>query len=241
MRRLAALCMLTLLGRLLDRGRALAAVAILAQQPDVAVAHPRFGDSEPHEWDSGAPWNYAVHGTDVSKYQTSVDWQPAKASGISFAFIKATEGGDRVDDYFDEHWRATKAAGIPRARLSFLLFLPPAAEQARWFIQNVPNDRSALPPVLDMEWNPQSPTCKLRPAAGNRAQRDEHLPDDRREALRQEADHLHLDRLLRRQRPVDLPRLSLLAALGRRPSATRSTAATPSPSGSTPEQASCRA
>ncbi len=111
------------------------------------------------------PWNYAVHGTDVSKYQTSVDWPTAKASGISFAFIKATEGGDRFDEYFNEHWARTKAAGIPRAAYHFFYFCTPAATQARWFIANVPVDRSAMPPVLDMEWNPKSPTCKLRPDA----------------------------------------------------------------------------
>lgn len=131
----------------------------------VTVRAPRFADSKPHDWDSGAPWTYAVHGTDVSKYQTSVDWDAAKASGISFAFIKATEGGDRVDDYFDEHWRRTRNAGIPRAAYHFFYFCRPAVEQAQWFIQNVPKDQSAMPPVLDMEWNPQSPTCKLRPDA----------------------------------------------------------------------------
>lgn len=129
----------------------------------VAVTHPRFEDTDPHEWESGAPWTYPVHGTDVSKYQTSVDWHRARASGVSFAFIKATEGGDRVDDYFDEHWRMTKAAGVPRAAYHFFYFCRPAAEQAAWFIRNVPKERSALPPVLDMEWNPQSPTCKKRP------------------------------------------------------------------------------
>ena len=131
----------------------------------VVVRAPRFADSNPHEWDSGAPWNYAVHGTDVSKYQTSVDWPKARANGVSFAFIKATEGGDRVDDMFAEHWRSTKAAGVPRAAYHFYYFCRPAAEQARWFIENVPNERSSMPPVLDMEWNPQSPTCKLRPPA----------------------------------------------------------------------------
>ncbi|KQZ81358.1 glycoside hydrolase [Mesorhizobium sp. Root157] len=125
---------------------------------------PRFQDSDPHKWESAAPWHYAVHGTDVSKYQTSIDWRQAKASGISFAFIKATEGGDRIDDYFDDHWRGTKLAGVPRAAYHFYYFCRPAAEQARWFIQNVPNDRSAMPPVLDMEWNPLSPTCRLRPS-----------------------------------------------------------------------------
>lgn len=139
--------------------------ASTARTTSVAVSHPRFEDSDPHEWDSGAPWTYAVHGTDVSKYQTSVDWHKARASGVSFAFIKATEGGDRIDAYFDEHWSKTKAAGVPRAAYHFFYFCRPAAEQARWFIQNVPNERSAMPPVLDMEWNPDSPTCKKRPDA----------------------------------------------------------------------------
>jgi lysozyme len=128
-----------------------------------AARAPRFEDSKPHEWTGGAPWTYDVHGTDVSKYQASIDWPKARASGISFAFIKATEGGDRFDEYFDEHWSGTKAAGIPRAGYHFYYFCTPAAKQARWFIAHVPNDPSALPPVLDMEWNPHSPTCRLRP------------------------------------------------------------------------------
>ena len=93
----------------------------------VAVSHPRFSDSDPHKWEGGAPWTYAVHGTDVSKYQRSVDWRQAKASGVSFAFIKATEGGDRIDDYFDEHWRATRAAGIPRAALTSIFLMSACA------------------------------------------------------------------------------------------------------------------
>ncbi|TIO48677.1 MAG: glycoside hydrolase, partial [Mesorhizobium sp.] len=112
MRRLAAILMLTLLSAC-STVDDLSPLAPSSQT--VALRAPRFEDSKPHEWDSGAPWNYAVHGTDVSKYQTSVDWPTAKASGISFAFIKATEGGDRFDDYFNEHWARTKAVGIPRA------------------------------------------------------------------------------------------------------------------------------
>jgi lysozyme len=128
-----------------------------------ALLNPRFGDNDPHEWTSRTPFQYAVHGTDVSKYQRSVDWGTARASGISFAFIKATEGGDRVDDKFQEHWQGARAAGISRGAYHFYYFCRPAAEQARWYIANVPRDPSSLPAVLDMEWNPSSPTCKLRP------------------------------------------------------------------------------
>ena len=48
-----------------------------------------------------------------------------RPAGISFAFIKATEGGDRVDDNFAEHWQRAKAGRRAAQRLSFLLFLPP--------------------------------------------------------------------------------------------------------------------
>jgi lysozyme len=170
MRRLAALLMLGLLAAcnttdgLSPDGSSTMAGATPAIGT-IAVRYPRFGDSDPHDWTGRAPWQNIVHGADVSKYQTDVDWRQARANGISFVFIKATEGGDRVDDKFAQHWRETRAAGLPRAAYHFYYFCRTAAEQARWFIQNVPNDRSAMPPVVDMEWNPQSPTCKLRPDA----------------------------------------------------------------------------
>ena len=184
----------------------------------VSVKNPRFSDTDPHEWESGAPWHYAVHGTDVSKYQTSIDWHKAKASGVSFAFIKATEGGDRIDSYFDEHWRRTKAAGVPRSAYHFYYFCRPAAEQARWFIENVPNDRSALPPVLDMEWNPDSPTCKLRPAPATvRSEMKTFLSIVEKHYGKKPIIYTSVD-FFDDNDLVGFPRLPLLAALGGRSS-----------------------
>lgn len=135
-----------------------------AFRPTARQSHaPRFADRDPHPWRDRAPWTYAVHGTDVSKYQGTVDWRTVRSSGVAFAFVKATEGGDRLDGSFAENWRGARAAGIPRGAYHFFYFCRPAAEQAAWFIANVPRDPAALPPVLDMEWNPASPTCRLRP------------------------------------------------------------------------------
>lgn len=163
LRGLGALALLALSACSVADGLAPMSTASTAGTASVAVTYPRFEDTDPHEWDSGAPWTYAVHGTDVSKYQNSVDWQKARSNGISFAFIKATEGGDRIDDSFNEHWSRTKAAGVPRAAYHFFYFCRPASEQAAWYIRNVPKERSAMPPVLDVEWNPDSPTCRKRP------------------------------------------------------------------------------
>jgi lysozyme len=130
---------------------------------ELAGGTPRFGDRDPHQWKPPTPWSYPVHGTDVAKYQNAVDWRKLRRQGIAFAFIKATEGGDRVDDRFDDNWGGARREGIPRGAYHFFYFCRPAIEQAQWFISHVPVERSALPPVLDMEWNPASPTCKLRP------------------------------------------------------------------------------
>jgi lysozyme len=131
----------------------------------VATTAPRFLDHEPHDWTERTPWHYPVHGVDVSKWQGAIDWPRVRASGASFAFIKATEGGDHLDERFAGNWAAARAAGMPRGAYHFYYFCRPAAEQAAWFIRHVPRERGALPPVLDMEWNHQSRACPYRPDA----------------------------------------------------------------------------
>jgi lysozyme len=109
------------------------------------------------------PDDHPIKGIDVAKYQGSVDWASVRDAGASFAYVKATEGGDRIDDRFAENWAGAKAAGLPRGAYHFYYFCRTGAEQAAWFIQNVPVDPQALPMVLDMEWNHLSPSCKRRP------------------------------------------------------------------------------
>jgi len=128
----------------------------------LAVTNPQFGDHDPVEWESYRPEQYPVHGIDVSKWQGNIDWRKAKRGGVAFAFIKATEGGDHLDSKFRENWDGAGQAGVPRGAYHFFYFCRPAAEQARWFMRNVPKDPKSLPPVLDMEWNGKS-ECKYRP------------------------------------------------------------------------------
>lgn len=127
----------------------------------------KFADTDPHEWRGRSPRAYQVHGIDVSRWQGEIDWHEVRRSGIGFAFIKATEGGDVADPLFDNHWTGARQAGVPRAAYHYYYFCRPAEEQARWFIRNVPKDAGALPHVLDMEWTPHSKTCTIRPEGGH--------------------------------------------------------------------------
>lgn len=129
----------------------------------VATA-PQFGDDKPHPWAGPAPWHYAVHGIDVSRYQGRIDWDAVRTSGIRFAYLKATEGGDFLDPSFAANWEGARRAGMKRGAYHYYYFCRSAREQALWFTHNVPTERASLPPVLDMEWTPESRTCRLRPA-----------------------------------------------------------------------------
>jgi lysozyme len=120
--------------------------------------YPAKGDAKPHAGVQTAH-TYPVHGIDISKWQGPVDWASVKAAGTQFAFIKATEGGDHVDERFLENWWGAKRAGVPRGAYHFTFWCRPAHEQAEWFKRHVPPDPDALPPVLDLEWNGHSRLC----------------------------------------------------------------------------------
>ncbi|MGV6849395.1 MAG: glycoside hydrolase family 25 protein [Marinibacterium sp.] len=125
----------------------------------------RFRDYDPHPWQGHSPEDFAVHGIDVARYQGDIDWRRVKGAGVAFAYVKATEGGDILDPEFKTNWRNAARAGVPRGAYHYFYFCRPAAEQAQWFIRHVPRDPNALPPVLDMEWNHTSPTCRKRPSS----------------------------------------------------------------------------
>ncbi len=129
------------------------------------VTVAQFGDRRPVDWTGRTPQSYPVHGIDVARFQDSLNWGAARLGGVNFAFIKATEGGDLLDPMFDDHWQGAGNAGVARGAYHFYYFCTTPQVQARWFIANVPKTAGMLPPVLDMEWNPFSPTCTLRPPA----------------------------------------------------------------------------
>ncbi|OOY11809.1 glycoside hydrolase [Thioclava marina] len=125
----------------------------------------RFGDTDPHGWEGLTPASLPVHGIDAARYQGEIDWHRARGAGVSFAWLKATEGGDHSDPGFRVNAALARGAGVPVGAYHFYYFCRSPEEQARWYIRNVPRRAGDLPPVLDIEWNHTSPSCRRRPAA----------------------------------------------------------------------------
>ena len=64
-----------------------------------------------------------------------------------------------LDQRFQANWTGAKAAGIPHGAYHFVYWCRPPLEEINYFEQNAPVEDDALPPVLDVEATPTSPTC----------------------------------------------------------------------------------
>jgi GH25 family lysozyme M1 (1,4-beta-N-acetylmuramidase) len=91
-----------------------------------------------------------VVGIDISKW-TKVQWARLDRSFVAFAFIKATEGTNKLDPEFEKNWSGAKAAGIIRGAYHYFHPDQDAAAQATYFLQHVRLANGDLPPVLDIE------------------------------------------------------------------------------------------
>jgi lysozyme len=104
---------------------------------------------------------YPIHGMDVSHYENTIPWDQVKTEGLSFAYIKSTEGGDYVDPDFQTNWQGAAGAGMAEGAYHFYNFCKTGAEQAANFIKTVPRTAGALPMVIDLE---ESADCTTWPA-----------------------------------------------------------------------------
>ena len=55
---------------------------------------------------------FPIRGIDVSHHQGHIDWKKLAAQDVSFAYIKATEGEDFLDEDFKYNWSSAEDAGI---------------------------------------------------------------------------------------------------------------------------------
>lgn len=95
--------------------------------------------------------NGATEGIDVSHHNGVVDWSKVKASGIAFAYVKASEGVDDPDAMFAQHWQALAQQKIARGAYHFFVTEDDPAEQARLFLSQFQPKAGDLRPAIDIE------------------------------------------------------------------------------------------
>ena len=103
------------------------------------------------------PDGFEVRGIDVSRYQEHIDWTRLRNANINglpirFAFIKATEGTDLIDPYFNENFYQARQNDILRGAYHFFSFDSGAESQAANFTGQVMPYERMLPPAVDIEY-----------------------------------------------------------------------------------------
>ncbi|EMD40164.1 glycoside hydrolase family 25 protein [Gelatoporia subvermispora B] len=102
-------------------------------------------------------------GIDISNFQPSVDFTTVKDNGVSFVYIKATEGTDFIDPDFSSHYEGATNAGLIRGGYHFAHpDESSGATQANYFIAHGggwSGDGITLPGALDIEYNPDGAEC----------------------------------------------------------------------------------
>ena len=117
---------------------------------------------------------FPIQGIDVSAHQGEIYWDFINNKRWSFAYIKATEGGDFKDPRFQENWNNSRKSGLKRGAYHFFTFCKPGNEQAQNFIDSVPLEEDTLPPVVDLEFGGN---CSKRPEKTEVITEVQHLLD----------------------------------------------------------------
>ena len=113
------------------------------------------------------PTGYDVMGIDVSHHQDRIDWERlrnAKVNGypIRFVAIKATEGSNHFDDYFNDNFHRAKANGLIRGAYHYYKTNKSATTQSEFFLRQVHLLEGDLPPILDIEERGEKPLREFR-------------------------------------------------------------------------------
>jgi lysozyme len=103
---------------------------------------------------------FLIVGIDISHHQGNIRWEELKTENISFVIIKATEGGDYKDPLFKTNWVNSKKEGYKTGAYHFYRICKDGKEQAKNFIETVPNDEDNLPASIDLEFGGNCKTDK---------------------------------------------------------------------------------
>jgi GH25 family lysozyme M1 (1,4-beta-N-acetylmuramidase) len=121
---------------------------------------PAFGCSSSPEGDSASSdealttcyHGSEVNGIDVWDGNGTIDWATVRASGVRFAFIKATQGDYNHQTTFSYNWTHAKEHGVIRGAYHFFDARNDGKAQAENFLRHIGTlSDGDLPPMLDIE------------------------------------------------------------------------------------------
>ncbi|MFD2909739.1 glycoside hydrolase family 25 protein [Flavobacterium ardleyense] len=99
-------------------------------------------------------------GFDVSEYQSTINWEETysidESFELSFVFVRATAGINKLDRRFKENWKGAHERQLICGAYHYYRPNENSIAQAANFIKHVKLEKGDLPPVLDIEQLPKT-------------------------------------------------------------------------------------
>ena len=93
-----------------------------------------------------------VHGIDLSHYQGEVFWEAiGDNSKMAYVYLKATEGGDRIDDMYEQNIELAHKYGLKVGSYHFFRPRTDLARQLNNFREQCQPNQQDLIPMIDVE------------------------------------------------------------------------------------------
>lgn len=97
--------------------------------------------------------NEIYHGIDISQWQENIDFTAVKEDGIEIVYIKASQGNDYIDPYFERNYQNAKENGL---KIGFYHFLTArtteeAKDQADFFASVISHKQIDCRLAMDFE------------------------------------------------------------------------------------------
>lgn len=100
-----------------------------------------------------------VHGIDISHYQGEVFWETiGENTKMAYVYIKATEGGDRIDPRYEENLLMAHNHGLKVGSYHFYRPKTPQETQLSNFVLQCKPSEQDLIPMIDVETTAGLPT-----------------------------------------------------------------------------------
>ena len=93
-----------------------------------------------------------IHGIDISHYQGDVFWETVgEHTKMAYVYIKATEGGDKIDDRYEHNLKVAHSYGLKVGSYHFYRAKAPQEQQLRNFAAQCLSKEQDIIPMIDIE------------------------------------------------------------------------------------------
>lgn len=133
----------------------IAAIAICLGIAAFFVVKDFFGEEETFASDK-----YFVKGIDVSHHNPILNWDNVMEQGITFAYMKATEGNSHQDRNYPFNYDLARKSNIKVGSYHFYTFALSGKEQAQHFLKTAQFNTGDMIPAIDVEHSPVNPYSK---------------------------------------------------------------------------------